>query len=93
MQFRFVLMLVAALLGPSLARLEAASSGKSAKGKSGSVSTPISYDKQIRPLLDKYCYSCHGNGKTKGDITLDGYKSDTSAVTGPRTLGSAGRIL
>lgn len=80
MQFRFVLMLIAVLLVPLLAQLEAASSGKSTKGKSGAVPTPISYDKQIRPLLNKYCYSCHGNGKTKGDITLDGYKSDVEAV-------------
>ena len=24
----------------------------------------IAFDKQVAPLLDKYCYSCHGNGKS-----------------------------
>ena len=35
----------------------------------------IAFDKQVAPLLDKYCYSCHGNGKSKGGIALDTYKS------------------
>jgi hypothetical protein len=25
----------------------------------------------VRPLLEKYCYECHGNGKHKGDVQLD----------------------
>ena len=34
----------------------------------------IAFDKQVAPLLDKYCYSCHGHGKHKGDVALDTYK-------------------
>ena len=26
----------------------------------------------VRPLLSKYCYDCHGNGKKKGGVKLDG---------------------
>ncbi len=26
----------------------------------------------IRPLIQKYCYECHGNGKKKGGVKLDG---------------------
>ncbi|MFN3167758.1 MAG: DUF1592 domain-containing protein [Phycisphaeraceae bacterium] len=26
----------------------------------------------IRPLLQKYCYQCHANGKKKGGVTVDG---------------------
>ncbi|MFK7789926.1 MAG: DUF1592 domain-containing protein [Phycisphaeraceae bacterium] len=26
----------------------------------------------IRPLMQKYCYECHGNGKKKGGVDLDG---------------------
>jgi len=26
----------------------------------------------IRPLIQKYCYECHANGKKKGGVTLDG---------------------
>ncbi|HEX2851642.1 MAG TPA: DUF1592 domain-containing protein [Opitutaceae bacterium] len=27
--------------------------------------------KSVTPLLSKYCYDCHGDGKSKGDVTLD----------------------
>ena len=30
---------------------------------------------QVKPVLTQYCFSCHGNGKHKGDITLDKYNS------------------
>jgi hypothetical protein len=26
----------------------------------------------VEPLLDQFCYSCHGNGKDKGGVALDG---------------------
>ena len=29
----------------------------------------------VAPLLEQYCYQCHGNGKDKGDIALDGAAS------------------
>ena len=28
--------------------------------------------KDIRPLMHKYCYECHGNGEKKGGVKLDG---------------------
>ncbi len=34
-----------------------------------------SFEKDVSPLLQKYCYDCHGNGKSKGDVALDVYKS------------------
>jgi hypothetical protein len=33
------------------------------------------FKKQIQPILQQYCYDCHGNGKSKGDLTLDKYKT------------------
>lgn len=44
----------------------------------------ISFEKQITPLLDKYCYGCHGRGKSKGDFVLDGYKSGAEAISDPK---------
>jgi hypothetical protein len=35
----------------------------------------ISYDREIRPLLQKYCYDCHNEKKSKGDLSLEHYKS------------------
>src|SRR2546425_11308503 len=52
---------------------------------SGAPTKPLSYEKQVLPLLEKYCYSCHGNGKKKGDLALDAYKDPSSAVSDPKT--------
>ncbi len=35
------------------------------------------YDKQILPMLEDYCYDCHGDGAKKGDLALDKYTSLT----------------
>jgi Protein of unknown function (DUF1592)/Protein of unknown function (DUF1588)/Protein of unknown function (DUF1587)/Protein of unknown function (DUF1585)/Protein of unknown function (DUF1595)/Ca-dependent carbohydrate-binding module xylan-binding/Planctomycete cytochrome C len=43
--------------------------------RAASKNRSIDFHKQVAPLLDKYCYSCHGNGKHKGDVALDTYKS------------------
>ncbi len=34
----------------------------------GSAAT---FQSSVKPLLEKYCYECHGNGRHKGDVTLD----------------------
>ena len=31
---------------------------------------PLSFDRSISPLLSQYCYRCHGEQKTKGDVNL-----------------------
>ncbi len=31
---------------------------------------PLSFDRSIQPLLSQYCYRCHGDQKTKGDVNL-----------------------
>jgi mono/diheme cytochrome c family protein len=33
------------------------------------------FKKQVQPILQQYCYDCHGNGKHKGDLALDDYKT------------------
>jgi Protein of unknown function (DUF1587)/Protein of unknown function (DUF1595)/Planctomycete cytochrome C len=35
----------------------------------------VAFEKDVTPLLQKYCYECHGNGKHKGDVSLDTDKS------------------
>lgn len=37
------------------------------------------FQKEIRPLLDKYCFDCHGGSKKKGDIVLDTYATADAA--------------
>src|SRR5882672_1678827 len=33
------------------------------------------FTKDIKPLLNQYCFTCHGNGKHKGDVTLDKFST------------------
>jgi hypothetical protein len=35
----------------------------------------LSYEKGVIPLLQKYCYQCHGDGKHKADLALDSFKT------------------
>ncbi|MCH2063648.1 MAG: DUF1592 domain-containing protein [Roseibacillus sp.] len=36
------------------------------------------FEKKIEPLLQDYCYDCHGDGSKKGDISLDRFKDLSS---------------
>lgn len=47
--------------------------------------TESEFHKKIEPLLQDYCYDCHGDGADKGDITLDEYAS-TSALLKDRKV-------
>ncbi len=38
------------------------------------------FDEQIRPILEDYCYACHGNGLKKGGVKLDGLTSDQARL-------------
>src|SRR5437762_2727275 len=39
------------------------------------VEPKVDFEKQIVPLLDDYCYDCHGDGAKKGGLALDKYSS------------------
>lgn len=39
-----------------------------------------SYHASVKPLLEKYCYDCHGNGIGKGSVTLDEFASDAEML-------------
>jgi hypothetical protein len=34
----------------------------------------------IRPILQTYCFDCHGDGMSKGKVAFDSFKSDQAAV-------------
>jgi hypothetical protein len=38
------------------------------------------FDSQIQPILEDYCYACHGNGFKKGAIVLDGFASNQARL-------------
>ena len=33
------------------------------------------FAKEVQPVLAKYCYDCHGDGMSKGQVSLDEFKS------------------
>src|SRR5262249_1584401 len=37
--------------------------------------------KDLLPFLTQHCYACHGNGKKRGEISLDQYKDELSLQT------------
>ena len=39
------------------------------------------YQKRILPLLEKYCYDCHGDGTDKGDFALDEYAGYSQLIS------------
>ena len=43
------------------------------------------YATEIQPLLTNYCYSCHGNGKHKGDLALDKYHHEGDILKDRKT--------
>jgi hypothetical protein len=47
------------------------------------ASPKLEYQRDIIPLLQTYCFECHGNGKKKGGLQLDDY-SDVKAVHSDR---------
>ena len=35
---------------------------------------------RIQPILEQYCYDCHGDGAHKGDVAFDAFKSDQDVL-------------
>jgi hypothetical protein len=39
------------------------------------------FRKDVQPILTKYCYDCHGDGMSKGQVSLDEFKSHEEMVS------------
>jgi hypothetical protein len=37
-----------------------------------------SFTREVQPILDEYCYDCHGNGLKKGGVQLDDFADDNA---------------
>ena len=42
----------------------------------------VSFEKDILPILEENCFSCHGDGEAKGDLSLDGFKTASDVHRG-----------
>ena len=54
----------------------------SAVGASAVDLANVSFEKDILPILEENCFSCHGDGETKGDFSLDGFKAASDVHRG-----------
>lgn len=43
------------------------------------------FHKDVLPLLNQYCWDCHGDGATKGDLSLDSFTNVTAVLKDRRT--------
>ncbi len=41
---------------------------------------PVSFAKQVAPILSKYCIGCHGGEKPKADLAFDKYKDEVNVL-------------
>ena len=53
----------------------------------------IAFEKNVAPLLQKYCYECHGNGKHKGDVALDRDQSLAEIHAGAKKWEAAMQLV
>ena len=48
----------------------------------------VSFAVKVRPLLQANCFSCHGNGSSLGNVSLDTYDQVKQFAISGRLLGS-----
>jgi len=55
---------------------------------------PVSFEKEVRPFLAKYCFSCHASkGKPKGGIDLEVFADEKSAFKSRKVWKKAWEML
>ena len=51
------------------------------------------YSNDVQPILEQFCYGCHGLGAKKGGVALDAFADESAARNAPRLWHSALRNL
>jgi len=54
--------------------------GAAAQTPDAKEQNPVTFAKDVLPFLTQHCYECHGNGKKKGDMSLDKFQNDESVL-------------
>lgn len=52
------------------------------------TATAVSYTKNVVPLLQQQCYSCHSGGSPSGGITMGTYAADKAIAVNGKLYGS-----
>ena len=64
---------LARLLGPAALALLAPAAASAAED-----AALVKFRTEIQPMLEQYCYDCHGYGSDKGGVVLDGFETSAS---------------
>jgi len=67
--------------------------GLCAVGSAGAADLDQKFTKEVRPLLDKYCFSCHKAEKAKGGVDLAQFKDLQGVVQDARNWETIVRVL
>ena len=46
------------------------------------------FGEHVQPVLEDYCYSCHGGGIKKGGVALEGVETDQARLSDPKLWGA-----
>jgi hypothetical protein len=49
---------------------------------SAATAAVAEFNQKIRPVLEEYCYDCHGDGEKRGGVALDAFNSITNFTAG-----------
>jgi mono/diheme cytochrome c family protein len=47
----------------------------------------------VLPFLKAHCFSCHGNGKAKAELSFDKYTDDASVANDPKVWENVRHML
>ena len=47
----------------------------------GAACADVVFDKEIKPLLQDYCFDCHGDGSAKGEFSMDEYPDEAKHLS------------
>ncbi len=45
----------------------------------------VDFDKQVQPVLSRYCYGCHNDQKHKGGLSLEAFRDKAAILQQPKT--------
>jgi mono/diheme cytochrome c family protein len=51
-----------------------------ASGRAADVRGAAEFHDSVRPILERYCFDCHGDGASKGKVAFDQFKSDQAVL-------------
>lgn len=74
-----VIVIITAILGLAASGAFVAVSATRPKGRPDQKTADVVFQARVKPLLDQYCYGCHGE-KKKGDLDLRIYTDGASVV-------------